>query len=106
MSKGPGVVGRLGVLPAQCGGMWRVAQARSQPPCRHLAATSRLPTCPSASCCCCGLTDPPSNPPSVLCSAAAGTYRVLPFSAAEFLVEVPYLAVQSTVYSVIVYWCA
>lgn len=36
--------------------------------------------------------------------AAAGTYRVLPFSAAEFLVEVPYLAVQSTVYSVIVYW--
>ncbi len=43
--------------------------------------------------------------PRTLLAAAAGTYRVLPFSAAEFLIEVPYLAVQSTVYSVIVYWC-
>ncbi|EFN53324.1 hypothetical protein CHLNCDRAFT_58610 [Chlorella variabilis] len=35
---------------------------------------------------------------------AGGTYQVLPFSAAEFLVEVPYLAVQAVLYSCVLYW--
>jgi hypothetical protein len=35
---------------------------------------------------------------------AAGTFAVLPFSAAEFLVEVPFLAVQAVLFSCILYW--
>lgn len=37
---------------------------------------------------------------------AAGIYSVPSYVLAEFLVEVPYLIVQATLYSLIVYWCA
>lgn len=37
---------------------------------------------------------------------AGGTYATLPYSIAEFAVEVPYLVLQATLYSCIVYWCA
>lgn len=35
---------------------------------------------------------------------AAGTYSVGPYIAAEFLVEMPYIAAQSVIYSLLVYW--
>jgi hypothetical protein len=35
---------------------------------------------------------------------AGGTYTVIPYIAAEFLVEAPYLLLQSVVYSLLVYW--
>ncbi len=35
---------------------------------------------------------------------AAGIYSVGPYVLAEFLVELPYIIIQSVIYSLIVYW--
>lgn len=53
---------------------------------------------------------PPPHPLARACSTvfyreiAGGTYKSLPYAAAEFLAEAPYLMVQAALYSVIVYW--